>query len=302
MQNFKHTCLILMILFASPVLAQLNPMSNQFFHNQYMSNPAMAGVLAGIQFDGAFKAQWTNISGAPVMQSFTASYGSDDNKVGAGINFYNEKAGIIKRTSVKGSYAYHLPVSNGGDSYLDFGISVGVMKEFIDVSEVQGDNDDISFYDFNARALSLDGDFGAAFRTGGLTVQAALPNLKRMLKRDNVRAVADRELYMTAASYRINIDDMSSVEPKVAYRGVENFSDIYDLGVNLEFISHKILLSSVYHSTKNVTVGFGMRYNQRLSIIGNYTSNSKALGSYTNGEFEIGVKLAFLRSNNLLQD
>jgi type IX secretion system PorP/SprF family membrane protein len=275
-------------------------MDNQYYHNQYMANPALAGINAGFEFNAAFKAQWTNIEGAPVMQSVTGTYGTQNNKAGFGVNFYNEKAGIINRTSLKGTFAFHLPL-NDDETVIDFGLSGGIMKESIDLSKVEGDADDVAFADFNRRPTSIDGDFGAAYRSNGLTVQGALPNLKRLLKKDVVRAVADHTIYMGAVSYRIEMGEGTSVEPKVVYRSVENFKDIIDAGVNMNVFSNKVMLSGIYHSTNSLTVGLGVVYNEQFSILGNYTSNTAAMGNNANGQFEIGLKLAIGKTKGFLQ-
>jgi type IX secretion system PorP/SprF family membrane protein len=228
------------------------------------------------------------------MQAVTAAYGSENNKVGAGVSFYNENAGVIQRTSLKGTYAYHLPLSSGS-SYLDFGLSAGIMNEWIDFSKVKGDQSDISLTNFNQRKLYFDGDFGIAFRNQNLNVQAALPNMKRFFNRDLSRAVVDRATYFAAVSYKfINPNQvLSLIEPKFTYRGIDNYRDIIDLGVNTQFWTNKFLLSGIYHSSNSFSVGAGTTYQNQLAILVMYTTNTSGLQNYANGEFEIGLKYNF---------
>ncbi|MFC3363683.1 type IX secretion system membrane protein PorP/SprF [Pedobacter fastidiosus] len=275
--------------------AQLNPMGSMYYQNQYLSNPAMAGIESGWEINAGYKAQWTAIEYAPAMEAVTATHGSDNGKVGLGLNFFNDRAGVVQRTSVKASYAYHLPL-NSGKSFLDFGLSAGIMDEWVDFNRIRGDLADASLYSFNQRSLYFDGDFGMAYRNGSLTVQGTLPNLKRLLERDVERTVADRSLYMAAVSYRFaskNGSALSSIEPKVVYRGVENYRDILDAGANLEFFGNKLLLSGMYHSTNSATIGAGTTYRNRLTILTQYTTNTSDLQSYSNGEVEIALKYSF---------
>jgi len=274
--------------------SQLNPMGSMFYQNQYLSNPAMAGLEKGAELNATYKAQWTAIEGAPAMQAVTATYGSNSRKVGLGLSFYNEKSGVIQRTNFKGTYAYHLPL-NSGDSFLDFGLSAGLMNEWIDFSKIKGDQSDIAFGNFNERKLYFDGDFGVAFRTGNINLQAALPNLKRFFNRDLKRAVLDRASYFAAASYKFRSPNavLSEIEPKVSYRGMENYRNIVDLGLNAQLWGNKMLLSTIYHTTSSVTAGVGTTYQNQLSILVMYTSNTKDLQNYSNGEFEIGLKYNF---------
>ncbi|RNL53271.1 PorP/SprF family type IX secretion system membrane protein [Pedobacter jejuensis] len=294
MKSTKYIVLAIGMLLLSKAYGQLNPMGSMYYQNQYLANPAMVGVEQGWELNGSYKAQWTAINGAPSMQGVTATYGAENNKVGIGLNFYNESAGVIRRTSIKGTYAYHVALNNKS-SFIDFGLSAGVMDEWIDYNEVIGDLGDVSLYNFNQRKLYFDGDFGAAFRTSHLTVQGSLPNLKRLFDRDLQRAVADRFLYMGSVSYKIynNQGAVSVIEPKLMYRGVENYKDIFDLGTQVEFWGNKLIMNGMYHSTNSVTIGAGTVYKNQLSILCQYTTNTSDLQSYSNGEFEIGLKYNF---------
>lgn len=284
----------LLVIIGKTGYSQLNPMGSTYFQNPYLLNPAMAGVEEGWELNGSYKAQWTAINGAPAMEAITAAYGTRNKKVGLGLNFFNDRAGVIARTSFKATYAYHLQL-NKETSYIDFGLSAGVMDEWVDFNKVVGDISDRSLYNFNQRSVYFDGDFGIAFRNKNLTVQGSLPNLKRFLDRDEQRSVADRFLYMGAVGYKFLNENsvLNSVEPMVMYRGVENYKDILDAGVNLQFFGKNLLMSGVYHSTNSVTVGAGTTYKNKLTILTQYTTNTSDLQNYSNGEVEISLKYNF---------
>lgn len=274
--------------------AQLNPMGSSYFQNQYLVNPAMAGVRQGWETGGSYKAQWTAIDGSPSMQALTLAYGTPDHKVGFGLNLYNESAGVIRRIGLKATYAYHLPL-NDHFSYIDFGLSGGFMDEWIDFSKVVAELDDHSLQQFNERKLYIDGDFGMIFRNQQLTVQGSLPNLKRFLNRDIRRNITDYSLYMGALSYQFFDQGgvISSIEPKVIYRGVDHYKDIIDLGAQIRFWEDRLLVSGMYHSTNSVTMGVGTLYQNQLSILCLYTTGTTDLGKYSNGEFEIALRYQF---------
>ena len=73
---------LLLITFNKEVKAQLHPMGAMYFQNQYLANPAMAGLESGLRADLAYRKQWSSIPGAPETQSITADYGSSK-KAGA---------------------------------------------------------------------------------------------------------------------------------------------------------------------------------------------------------------------------
>nr|WP_199159038.1 PorP/SprF family type IX secretion system membrane protein [Pedobacter sp. ASV2] len=273
--------------------AQLNPMGSMYFQNEYLMNSAMAGNERGWSYAGALKAQWTAVDGAPIMQSITADYGGAKRRVGLGFAFYNERAGVFKRTSMKLTYAYHISIGNSELNFIDLGLSGGVMNETVDLSKVKGDLEDVSLYDFNNRPINFDGDFGIAFRLNKLTVQGNLPNLKRYLKRDLLRTVVDRTLFFSALGYKISLKDggLSSIEPKFVYRAVQNYSPIVDLGANLILNDDRLIFNAMYHSTNSMTFGVGTLYKENLSVLCLYTTNTSGLRNYSNGEVEIGLRL-----------
>ena len=103
--------------------AQINPLGAQYFQNQYLANPAMAGYQSGMRLNLGYRNQWDNIPGSPKNVSVTGDYGTE--KVGVGINFFKDEAGLLNRSRIQGSYAYHLPL-NDDSKKLHFGISLGL--------------------------------------------------------------------------------------------------------------------------------------------------------------------------------
>lgn len=295
MKKIKFYLIGLLLSIATATFGQLNPMGSIYFQNQFLANPAMAGLERGLTLNGAFKAQWVGIDGAPKLQYLTGDYGLNNQKVGIGGLIYSETAGLINRLRATVSYAYHLPL-NSGNSFLDFGLSAGVMNEYINVSKAKGDLTDDVLNSFNDRQIYLDGDFGMAYRTEKLTIQGTLPNLKRFFKRDVLRNVVDRSLYFIAAGYKFNTNQVvNSIEPKLVYRGVQNYDGIFDAGVNLQFLANKLMLNGVYHTSNSFTGGFGANYKDQFSILFQYTTNTSAMKNYSNGEFELGMKYRFVK-------
>lgn len=301
MAKVKRTTLCMMVilslLITTAVKAQLNPMGSIYYQNQFLANPAMAGLESGFNLNTAFKAQWANVSGAPKIQYLTADYGFTNNKVGLGVLVYGESAGVINRLRSTISYAYHLELGEEG-SFLDFGLATGIMNEWVDLSKSKGDLSDDVLNSFNSRKIYLDGDFGLAFRNNNLTIQGTLPNLKRFFKRDINRNLVDRSTYFLAGSYKFISNDhlISLVEPKIVYRGIENYKGILDVGINLQLVDEKFLLSSIYHSSKSVTFGVGAMFNKsKFGLLFQYTTNTAVMQNYSNGEFEVGLKYSYKR-------
>ncbi len=289
MKKITSTAFLLFLAIYS--FGQLNPLGGIYYQNQYLANPAMAGVESGFELNGHLKGQWTAIEGAPLMQALTFAYGSENKRVGLGAYLYNETAGAFIRTNAKITYSYHLALNVEQTSFIDFGVSGGVMNERVDFDKLKGDLSDISLVNFNERKLFVDGDFGIAFRSPTINIQAAVPNLKRFLDRDVYRKIVDRTTYIAAVSYKfIGRNGGTRIEPKLAYRGVQNYKDIIDAGIAVGVAEEKLNFSAIYHSTNSVTLGIGTVFQNQFGISAQYTTNTSDLQGYSNGEFEIGLK------------
>ncbi|MFI5452698.1 PorP/SprF family type IX secretion system membrane protein [Pedobacter sp. UC225_61] len=297
--QFKHTvCLLLLTtaltaLFTTKANAQLNPLSSQYFLNQYQINPAYAGLTDGLNVNLNYRKQWSNIPGSPNTQSITADYKL--NKVGLGVNVYNEKAGSLQRTKAMATYAYHLPLNND-DQKLNFGASIGIMNERVDYSGVNGDMTDPSIAQFNNKGSLFDGDFGAAYTSKTLNVEGVIPNIRSFIKQEEENDV-DRSLFYAAVSYKINTGTGANaieIEPKIAYRGIKGYDNIWDAGANFNF-TNKVFLMGMYHSSKSASFGAGMNYKSSLAIMGFYTTETSALQGSANGTFEISLKATLFK-------
>lgn len=272
--------------------AQLNPLATQYFQNQYLFNPAMAGINPGLNINLTARKQWSSIPGSPNTQAISADYLLS--RAAFGINVYSEQSGLLKSTRALATYAYHIPL--GADrQQLNFGLSAGILTQRVPPDQIVGDQGDLSISRYNERQSSIDGDFGASYTSKNLTLQAALPNLRSVFNQENLYTV-DRSLYFAAVSYKLRSGEAINqilLEPKVVLRGVKGYASIVDAGANLVLANNQLAIQGMYHSTKSVTVGFGLNKNT-FSILAFYTTETAALNNYTSGNFEISLQLHVL--------
>lgn len=281
-----------MFLIGASAKAQLSPLGSNFYQNQYLDNPAMAGFLDGLNVNIGYNRQWSDVPGSPAVQFITATHRAK--KVGLGLNLYADKTGLLKRTRLMGTYSYHIMMNEKNDQ-LHFGLSLGAFKEQLNADEINGTITDASVMRFNERDAIFDGDFGMAYTTKRITMQVALPNLKNFLKKERYNS-ANWNTFYSAISYKFMTDSSKrafTIEPKVSFRGVRGYDNIVDGGVNVSLASNRLNASVVYHSTQSLTFGVGMNYKE-LAILALYTSGTSALKGYSNGNFEIGIGYKFL--------
>jgi type IX secretion system PorP/SprF family membrane protein len=282
----------LYLAFGTELKAQLSPMGNMYFYNQYLGNPAMAGAKDHVNVNLLYRKQFNEVPDAPTYQGFTGEYAFSE-KAAVGLNIDLSKSGLINHTRIMGAYAYHLPVSTSGK--LHFGVSVGLAKDFVNTADITAENYDPVVNRFNEKGYRLDGDFGVAFTDEQLNLQATLLNLNNLLNTDpNFVAGVNYATFFTSAAYKIAANNDFSIEPKIVYRGIKGMDNIIEGGLGLSY-QEKFNLFGLYHSTNNATVGLGFKYNDQLKITGIYSIGPSAIRSFTGGDFEIGLGWALNR-------
>jgi type IX secretion system PorP/SprF family membrane protein len=271
--------------------AQINPIGAQYFQNRYLANPAMAGYQSGLSINLAYRKQWNNIPGAPQNVSVTGDYGTE--KVGVGFNFYKDEAGLLSRSRVQASYAYHLPLSDDGKK-LHFGVSLGIQSQHLNSNNIIGAPNDLMTVRFNEQAKIIDGDFGMAYTSNNLSIEGSITNLKSQLKIENLQP-ADFGTFYTAIGYKIKLTDWQ-IEPKVVYRGVRNFKDLIDLGAEIRTASDQLGFMSMYHSNNSMSFGISYQQKKNWQLFFLYNTPTQALRSYATGTFEVGFQLNLMKN------
>jgi type IX secretion system PorP/SprF family membrane protein len=165
----KKICFVIVGCFCSIiVLAQAKPFYSQYILNNYILNPAVAGIENYTDVKLSYRNQWAGINGHPVTAYFSiqAPIGKKDYRTSAtsfqvpgdnprgpkyideyqasephhGIGFValNDKAGYINRWSIYGTYAYHKPLTS--KLTLSAGINAGISSVNIDRSKIDWGN------------------------------------------------------------------------------------------------------------------------------------------------------------------
>lgn len=283
-------CLVLLI--AEPAVAQqLNPSETQFFINPYLANPAMAGMKPQeLIINSAYRSQWDKVPGSPKTIAFTADYRSPNN-VGLGLNFNSQSAGLLTQTNFLLSYAYHIPLSDEEDEFLHMGFSAGFSKDMLDYNSLIGDATDPVVIGYNGRVVNWTVDAGIAYSINGLNVQLAAPNLNRTLNKKN-DFMADYPIFYAAVNYEMQLSDELMINPKLAFRGIQNYNNIFDVGVQVQF-KEPFSVSALYHSNQSYSLGVSYAYENQWQLVCMYNTPTKNLKGLANGIFEMGIRFRF---------
>ncbi len=284
----KRIILLLMVIMAvMEAEAQLTPMKSQFFHNPYLLNPAMAGVTGKPVIFSNYSNQWNKIAGSPVLMSLSASSPIND-KASVGINIINDKSGLMSKTQAMGSFSYKVPFSD--EQSLRFGVSLSWAQDRLDYGLASGSaGADGGLANYNNRENYLDGNFGVSYINNLFEAQFSYLNLNQ--KRNSQFFTVDYAVFYSSVSYRFKIDETFGVKPLVAYRGVKNFDNQYDLAAELS--ADELSFYTMYHSNQSFTGGIGYNYKNQLNISALYNSEPNSVRGFTGGIFDLVLGYKF---------
>ena len=108
MNNMKKITILIFIISAGFVVkAQQLPQFTQYMINDYVFNPAIAGIESSYQMKSNIRNQWIGVNDAP-RTTVLSVYGKyRDSNIGLGGVVFSDRVGPTNRNGMSLSYAYH---------------------------------------------------------------------------------------------------------------------------------------------------------------------------------------------------
>lgn len=154
--------------------------SDYLTDNLYLLHPSMAGGANFNKIRLTGRTQWFDVDNAPHLETLSMD-GRIGDRVGVGGIFYNDKNGRFSQQGFYGTFAYHILMSR--DEFdlnqLSFGLSVGVVQEGLDESELigPGQPSDPIISGNKQKDASLNIDFGMSYYFMQFFAHASAKNL-----------------------------------------------------------------------------------------------------------------------------
>ncbi|SMO74256.1 PorP/SprF family type IX secretion system membrane protein [Solitalea koreensis] len=133
----KYLLALLFVGSSIVVYAQQRPQYTLYMQNNFILNPAIAGIENFSDVKLSYRNQWVGLDAAPKTGylSFHTPIGDvDERHHGVGAQVVSDKTGPTSRLSVNADYAYHLPIS--GNMKISFGVAGGFTQYNIDGSQL----------------------------------------------------------------------------------------------------------------------------------------------------------------------
>lgn len=331
----KKIAFLLFFIFSKGlVFSQAKPYYSQYILNNFILNPAVAGIENYTDVKLSYRNQWAGIEGAPVTnyfsihgpigksdyrtsatsfevpgenprgKQFSDNYTAPNAHHGVGITALSDKTGFTNRWSAYGSYAYHQPISLA--STLSAGVNMGVTGLHLDGTKFNFadlDPNDPAIGFINGDMKIIKPELGAGLWLYGADYFAGLSVQNLLLGSAQFSAGANKENYFSpnyflTGGYRFYLTDEVSALPSVMIQYWQ--PSLYGLhsNVKLQYLD-KLWVGGSYHFSDLITgysamVGFNVSNTFNISYAYENTLNSQ-LKIFTKNTHEI--VLGFLLGN-----
>lgn len=286
----------LFILGAADVSAQQDAMYSQYMFNMMGVNPAYAGSRGVLSAAAMYRRQWVGIDGAPETYTFSFDMATRDNKVGLGLQAFNDKIGIMQTTGVYGTYAYRIRFENEGS--LAIGLQGGISNFRADLTKVDLIDEDDQAFSQNINVILPCFGAGIYYNSDRFYAGFSVPNLvKSYLRKDAVYYRADvvAKKYMHfffIAGYVFDLNEDLKLKPSTLVKAVRGAPVQWDINANL-WIRDVISVGASYRTGDAICGLAEVQINDQLRLGYAYDHTISKLVKFNQGTHEIMLRYEF---------
>jgi type IX secretion system PorP/SprF family membrane protein len=327
----KRIFLLMGLLITLLGFAQQRPYYTQYIMNNFIINPAVAGIENYWDVKASHRMQWVGLADAPVTtyitvhgpvkkssyeresatsfrargqnprgQAFWRDYQAADPHAGVGFTILNDKTGPLNRFAAYGTYAYHIGLSP--TTNLSAGFSAGITNLSLDASKLNFGNSTVDPAVASSGVINrLKPDVSAGLWLYsknyfvGLSAQQIIP--QNVAFSDNVVSLTKGKLIphlFLSAGYRMEVSEDVSFLPSALIRYISPLPLGFD--VNAKFQYQDLLwLGASYRYQDGFAAMVGVNLNNSINIGYSYDIQTSRLNTVSKGTHEILI--GFLLGN-----
>lgn len=277
---------VLSLVLLGKAYGQQQTLYTNYLMNQYVYNPAYAGVEDGTQFNLGYRNQWVGFDGAPKTYMVNG-YGKLKKKPNMAVGglVMTERIGLLQRTSFYGTYTYHLKINK--NAAINFGLGVGGIQYKVRVYDAKPYDKDDSFLGSDVlRAFSFDANAGFYFYTKNFFLgfsDQQMPDSRIHWNNTNGKNTPNFYAY---TGYNIKLDKDWSIQPSILAR--TNSPAPYQLEYNAKVIYDQMIWAGFsYRHQSSGCIMIGCKIDNQYSFAYSYDITLSALSKYSTGTHEI---------------
>lgn len=324
--------MVLLTLFVRTAFAQQRPQYTQYVFNNFLLNPAVAGIENYTDAKLGYRSQWTGLQGAPVTsyfsinaplgqdflqgdatafpasggenpssRLFTQYYRAAEPHHGIGFAIVSDKAGPITQTNIDASYAYHLGLTD------QLNLAVGVQAG---VSHINLNTDMITLETQNDPALNninnnqWKPDLGVglwAYSSRfyfGVSVQQILPQNLYITTGNTANQSKTVPHYFATGGYKIFLSDDVTLLPSALLKFIDPAPVTFDINMKLSF-RDRFWFGGSFRKGDSYSVLAGFNLSSVINVGYSYDVTTSALRTVSNGSHEVVLGILLNNRYNL---
>lgn len=274
--------------------AQQQPQYTMYMANNYVLNPAVAGIEDYTDVRLSYRAQWVGVEDAPRTMYATingpvASFGR--RRHGLGGIMLHDQTGPTTRFSGLVSYAFHLPVSDKITT--SFGVSAGIESYTLDVSRLELRNpNDAVLTKGNYTQLLPAVHAGIWVYTPDIFLGIASQNLIESKLTYHSEAETDIESnklyrhFFITGGFRFRLGDELTATPAVMLKIVRPVPVSFDINFKMQF-KDRLWAGVSYRKRDGFAALGGVYISPLINVSYAYDYVTSDLRNYTSGSHEI---------------
>lgn len=299
---------------------QIAPHYTQYLQNQFLLNPAWAGIERYMDIKLAHRSQWAGVEGNPRTSSLTVhrpigaayiaenalsfpeegtnpfvrayanTYTASHPHSGIGLQLQHDQAGLVKRTDALLAYAYHLRISYSYN--LSFGVQAGIAQTGLNRQQArpETENDPAIGQVTNKTSPNL----GAGVWLYGSRLFAGFSALQLVgnpmhLSPGPARQRPAPNLFLTFG-YKLPLAEDMALVPSFMLKSVGDLPITGDLNAKLTF-RDRLWIGAGYRNGESFSAMLGLNVSSLVNFSYSYDINQGQVRSLAGGSHEIMLGL-----------
>lgn len=275
--------------------AQQLPQYTQYFLNDYVTNPAIAGSKDYWTGQLNSRLQWVGITDAPRTHILSVNGALENRKMGLGGYIFSDVVGHTYRTGFSSSYAYHFNINS--DIRLGLGVNAGLLQFAIDGSQITfEDPGDQALSNGMMSVMTFDAGAGLYLYSDDFWFSFSAPQLigNKLQFFEDYDATLARlaRHYFMGGGYKFELVDDVYIEPSLYLRYVDPVPIQYD--VTLRFLyQDQFWIGGAYRVDAAVSMMAGFILPNNMTFGYSYDIPTNNIKNYSTGSHEIMIGLRF---------
>lgn len=277
--------ILVMLFFASNLIAQHSSLTSNYLFNTFAINPAYAGQKKALDVTLVYRKQWAGFNGTPQNISLLSSMEIKPKNLSVGLQYDNDKIGLTSTNNLKVAVAYRVRLNN--KHTISFALQPAYKRVYYDFSKIRTTTEGDGVYVANSPALNLfNTGAGIYYYTKKMFFGLSTPEL--------VKTKSGTKFYEFNAlgGFILKVKDNITLKPSFLIRQIKNSPVQFDLNLTAYF--NDVLGVGLAYRNKDAIVAYAdFSVNKKFKFGYAYDYSIGPLKRYNSGTHEIMLNYFF---------